>query len=331
MFLSLAGLDQRVLRRRDLPVRVVGGAGRDQGLAREAQYTRRPWDQRGSRSRLDDHEISVVVPVYRGEHTSPALVDEIAPHTKSSSPPDGHAARVAEVVLVHDCGPDDSDRVIRELAAAHDWVRPVWLSRNFGQHAATLAGMASSGGDWIVTMDEDGQHDPADIGAMLDTALAEQATVVYARPTNAAAARRRSATCRRAVAKRLIEPILAGGTDAATFHSFRLVLGEVGRSVAAYAGAGVYLDVALGWVAGDVATCPVELRDEGEPAVRLLACAACSSHFWRMVLTSGTRLLRLVSVLGALMALVGLGVALVLIGLASSGCRHSAAAGLDLD
>ena len=50
--------------------------------------------------------------------------------------------------------------------------------------------MASSGGDWIVTMDEDGQHDPAYIGEMLDVALGEQASVVYATPTNRRAARR---------------------------------------------------------------------------------------------------------------------------------------------
>ena len=96
----------------------------------------------------------------------------------------GTPYRVAEVLLVHDCGPDDSARVMRELEKAHPFARAIWLSRNFGQHAATLAGMASAGGDWIVTLDEDGQHDPAYIGAMLDVALAEQASVVYARPTN---------------------------------------------------------------------------------------------------------------------------------------------------
>jgi undecaprenyl-phosphate 4-deoxy-4-formamido-L-arabinose transferase len=72
--------------------------------------------------------------------------------------PDGNAARVVEVVLVHDHGPDDSARVMRELASKHDWVRTVWLSRTYGQHAATLAGMSSSDGDWIVTVDEDGQQ-----------------------------------------------------------------------------------------------------------------------------------------------------------------------------
>jgi undecaprenyl-phosphate 4-deoxy-4-formamido-L-arabinose transferase len=81
--------------------------------------------------------------------------------------------------------------------------------------------------------------------------------------------------------------------------------------VGAYAGAGVYLDVALSWVAGRVTTCPVLLREEGRResgyTMRTLA-----SHFWRMVLTSGTRLLRLVSVLGVLFGVLGLILAVVI-------------------
>ena len=83
------------------------------------------------------------------------------------------------------------------------------------------------------------------------------------------------------------------------------MLGEVGRGVAAYAGAGVYLDVALGWIAGTAATCPVRLREEGaRPSGYRLR--SLLSHFWRLVLTSGTRLLRLVAVVGAGFALLGL-------------------------
>jgi polyisoprenyl-phosphate glycosyltransferase len=261
--------------------------------------------------RIPVHEVSIVIPVYRGEHTLPGLLEEIVPLHHEFTSPAGNPVRVAEVLLVHDHGPDGSARVIRELAEKYDFVRPVWLSRNFGQHAATLAGMASSGGDWVMTIDEDGQYDPAYLGAMVDIALAEQATVVYAKPTNTAPhgfLRNLSSK----VAKTFIESIL-GSRGTQVFHSFRLVLGEVGRSVAAYAGAGVYLDVALSWVAGDVATCPVELRGEGDrPSGYSLRSLA--SHFWRMVLTSGTRLLRVVSVIGALMALIGMVVALILVG-----------------
>lgn len=248
------------------------------------------------------HAISVVVPVFQGEQTLRPLVDELRPLTETFRTPAGREAVIAEVLLVHDNGPDDSASVIRELCREQSFVRAVWLSRNFGQHPATLAGMASSGSEWIVTMDEDGQHDPAAIGAMLDTAIDEQADVVYAKPTNPAPhGLMRNAASR--VAKRLLH-VWSGGEHTSDFQSYRLVLGEVGRSVAAYAGMGVYLDVAIGWVSKRVATCPVILREEsGRPSgysVRLLI-----SHFWRMVISSGTRALRVVSLLGLLFAAVG--------------------------
>ncbi len=249
------------------------------------------------------HLVSVVVPVYAGERTIGALVGEIVPMTEEFCTPDGHLARVVEVVLVHDHGPDGSAQVLRDLAAAHEEVSVVWLTRNFGQHAATLAGMASAGGEWIVTMDEDGQHDPADIPAMLDTAMREQATLVYAGPVNG----RQHGSLRNAAStgsKRLVDALVPDG-NAQIYHSYRLMLGEVGRGVAAYAGAGVFLDVALGWIAGTAATCPVRLRAEGaRPSGYRLR--SLLSHFWRLVLTSGTRLLRLVAVVGALFALLGL-------------------------
>ena len=257
------------------------------------------------------HAVSVVVPVYQGERTLPGLLDELAALTTPQTTPDGHAFTVTEVLLVFDHGPDRSAQVLRDQAAKHVFVRPVWLSRNFGQHAATLAGMASSGGEWIVTMDEDGQHDPADIPRFLDAALAEGASLVYARPTNAAPhGLLRNAASR--TTKWLFAHVLARGAGLETFQSYRLVLGEIGRSVAAYAGAGVFLDVALEWVNPRVTSCDVTLREEGGRASgystrRLL------SHFWRLVLSSGTRGLRVVSVLGVVFALLGILLAAVLV------------------
>lgn len=250
------------------------------------------------------HRISVVVPVYQGELTLPALIDELLPLTHMTMTPEGRPMVVEEVLLVFDHGPDDSADVIRGLADQHPFIRPIWLSRNFGQHPATLAGMASSGGEWIVTMDEDGQHDPAEIGGMLDTALNKQATVVYAKPTNPAPhGRFRNSASR--TAKFLARALSAEGS--VSYQSFRIVLGEVGRSVAAYAGSEAYLDVALGWIAGEVATSAVSLRAERgrRSGYRLRTLL---SHFWRMVLSSGTKGLRLVSMIGVLFAICGLAV-----------------------
>ena len=256
------------------------------------------------------HTVSVVIPVYRGAETLPDVVSEVVDLAEPFVTPNGHQGRVTEILLVHDHGPDTSDLAMRQLAEKYDIVRPIWLSRNFGQHAATLAGLASSGSDWIVTMDEDGQHDPAYILPMLDTALRERAALVYARPTNAAPhGPLRNLTSRGS--KVVIDRLMPGGS-ARQFNSFRLILGEYGRSVSAYAANGVYLDVALSWVISDVATCPVELREEGERPSGY-NYRSLMSHFWRMVLTGGTRLLRAVSICGALLAASGIVLAVALV------------------
>lgn len=247
------------------------------------------------------HRISVVVPVYRAATTLRGLVEEIVPWTTESVTPAGHRFVVEQVLPVWDNGPDDSDRVIRELAEEHAFIRPVWLSRNFGQHPATMAGMASTGGDWIVTMDEDGQHDPAQIGLMLDTALAESASVVYAKPTNPPPhGPFRNAASR--TAKKLLSAVMDQDV-AQNFNSYRLVLGETGRALAAYAGPGVYLDVALGWIARKVAVCPMEMRSEDRPSG--YSFRSLLAHFVRMVVTSGTRGLRLVTYTGLLLGVLG--------------------------
>ena len=129
--------------------------------------------------------ISIVVPVYQGELTLESLLREIEPLTTAQSTPGGTRFQVTEVLLVHDGAIDGSETVMSALAAKLPFVIPIWLSRNFGQHPATLAGMASTNGDWVVSLDEDGQHDPRDIVRLLDVAVADEVQLVYAHPTNA--------------------------------------------------------------------------------------------------------------------------------------------------
>ncbi|MFZ1063769.1 MAG: glycosyltransferase [Acidimicrobiales bacterium] len=256
------------------------------------------------------HRISVVVPVFQGEMTLASLVEEIDAFTKVTTTPDGNQLQVIEVLLVNDCGPDRSDEVIGQLADTYSFVRPIWLSRNFGQHPATLAGMASSSGDWIVTLDEDGQHDPANIKDLLDTALRQGAQVTYAEPSNAA-----PHGVLRNVSSRLAKFVfskLLSGSGHTSFQSYRLIVGEIGRSVAAYSGPGVFLDVALGWVAGPPATCSVLLR-RGSERPSGYTTRQLFDHFLRLIISSGTRPLRMVSALGALFAVAGAGVAAYLV------------------
>jgi undecaprenyl-phosphate 4-deoxy-4-formamido-L-arabinose transferase len=253
---------------------------------------------------METVRVSVVIPVFQGEGTLEGLLGEIKPFTRMGTTPAGRPFEVVEVLLVHDAGPDRSDRVIERLAAENGFVKPIWLSRNFGQHAATLAGMASSAGDWVATLDEDGQHDPADLPKMLDRALETDTPLVYADPTNSAP----HGVLRNALARtaRFVSSFVVGNRMMGRFHSFRIVRGDIARSLAAYCGHGVYLDVALSWVVPRVEVCPVTMRSErGHRSGYTLR--SLFSHFWRLILTAGTRPLRLISILGTVSMFVALG------------------------
>jgi glycosyltransferase involved in cell wall biosynthesis len=259
--------------------------------------------------------LSVVIPVYRAGPALEATCREILRVCTDVSPVPSVAVRLEELILVCD-NPGLPDDVLAHLAGMADLderVRVVWLSRNFGQHPATVAGIVSTNGDWVVTMDEDGQHDPAFIGDLVATAGRNRTPLVYAAPTNARphGAVRNAASW---VSGRVARSV--SGVPV-RFHSFRLLEGGLARSACAYAGENVFLDVALAWTCGTPAACPVQLRQESVPSSysyrRLL------SHFWRLVVSSGTRPLRAIAAAGLLVAVSGLLVGAYIIGLRLSG------------
>jgi len=246
-------------------------------------------------SSLTPQRVSLVIPVYGGEKTLPVLINDIEPLTHESSTPDGKPYVVCELILVHDCGSDRSDLVIQELAEQHPFVQPVWLSRNYGQHAASMAGMASATGDWVVTLDEDGQQDPADIGRMLDTALNESLQLVYAQPMNLPShgwLRNTLSRMAKAITIKLLHDSPMG-----KFNSYRLIDGEIARTLAAYCGSGVYLDVGLYWMVGRIGHCPLQLRNEMDRPSGY-SYSKLFGHFWNLILTTGTRPLRVITVMG---------------------------------
>jgi len=102
------------------------------------------------------NHISVVVPVYRAEHCLDELYRRLNAVLESISPD-------FEIVLVEDCGGDNSWQVIERLAAVDPRVRGIQLSRNFGQHYGITAGLDICQGDWVVVMDCDLQDRPEEI------------------------------------------------------------------------------------------------------------------------------------------------------------------------
>ena len=105
-------------------------------------------------------DISIVLPVYNEAGSLPDLIPEITAVVEQLERP-------YEIVAVDDGSSDDSVKVLRELQADEPNLRVVEFRRNFGQTAAFDAGFDYARGDMIVTMDADGQNDPADIPRLL--------------------------------------------------------------------------------------------------------------------------------------------------------------------
>jgi dolichol-phosphate mannosyltransferase len=100
--------------------------------------------------------LTIVSPVYQAELILVELVDRIEVAVKKITDD-------FEIILVEDCGTDNSWGVIEQIAHKNKRVRGIKLSRNFGQHYAITAGLDQSKGEWIVVMDCDLQDQPEEI------------------------------------------------------------------------------------------------------------------------------------------------------------------------
>jgi len=117
-------------------------------------------------------DLSIVVPVYRSEDCLDALVSAIKGALDS-------AGYEYEVVLVNDGSPDNSWAVIESLCKVHPHVVAINLRRNFGQDNAIITGLRFARGNYVVIMDDDLQHRPCDIPVLL-AKIKEGWDLVYA-------------------------------------------------------------------------------------------------------------------------------------------------------
>ncbi len=119
-------------------------------------------------------KFSFVIPCYRSEKTITTVVEEIKSEMAAKRPGDSY-----EIVLVNDCSPDDVWGVIEKLAESENNVIGINLAKNFGQHSALLAGYGKCSGEYVVSLDDDGQA-PLDSLNGLISKLEEGYDVVYA-------------------------------------------------------------------------------------------------------------------------------------------------------
>lgn len=106
--------------------------------------------------------VSLVIPVYNEQESLAELIRRCLITCKEMK-------KTFEIILVDDGSSDSSRRIINEAARQYRGIiTGVLLSRNFGQHAAVMAGFAQTQGSIIVTLDADLQNPPEEIPKLVD-------------------------------------------------------------------------------------------------------------------------------------------------------------------
>lgn len=112
--------------------------------------------------------VSVVVPVHNEAENIPALADEIAAALKG---------RPFEAIFVNDGSSDDTEAALKRLGASRPWLRQIKHARSCGQSPAIRSGVRAARAPVVVTLDGDGQNDPAFIPALIGALESASATV----------------------------------------------------------------------------------------------------------------------------------------------------------
>ena len=246
--------------------------------------------------------VSVIVPVYAGQDYILKLVKKVE-EVKSSWNTNEYPLELIELIFVDDDSRDRSRDFLKEVSDL-SWISVLYLAKNYGQHAATVAGISYSSGDWVVTLDEDLQHDPSEILEMLRRGVGDSSDIIYAKsaePVHQSFFRDLSSKYYKIIIKKL-----TGNDNVVNFNSFRLLRGSTARSAAAVSGHESYYDIVLSWFSNKVTVYETVLHDQryAETGTSGYNLRSLLSHARRMLLTSDARLLRGASYLGLLSLIV---------------------------
>lgn len=116
-------------------------------------------------------KVNIIIPCYNSEKTIEIVVEEIMAAIKLKYE--------MTVILINDGSPDGVWGKIDRLCKKYSNVKGISLSKNYGQQNARMAAIPYITGDYVVFMDDDGQHNPRDIEKLIDR-LDEGYDVVYA-------------------------------------------------------------------------------------------------------------------------------------------------------
>ena len=191
--------------------------------------------------------ISVVIPVYNGYSTLKDLIQRLDVELKKIS-------RRFEIILINDGSPDQSWKLIEELAVKNHHVHGINLMRNYGQHNAIFCGLMTAKYELIVTLDDDLQHPPEEITHMLDC-LNQGYDVVYGTPLKETHGLFRDLAS--VITKLILANLNGCKKRSVSWVRFGIFKAEVCKAFSNYQGPYVNIDVLLTWGTKNFGSVPV--------------------------------------------------------------------------
>jgi undecaprenyl-phosphate 4-deoxy-4-formamido-L-arabinose transferase len=250
--------------------------------------------------------LAVVIPVYKSVNQLANTVSELVQILENSKELEELAYKLNKVILVDDGSTDGSHQVIKELTSS-PVISSITLNLNYGQHAAIFAGVLSTNEDVIVTMDEDGEHDPLVISKMIKNIEKDNFEIVYAKFKYKKTDIKELSSVN---AKKLIA-FISRDSNIKHISSFRAVKGSVFRSAAVYANNGSFLDVALSWISRKVTT--VETAKRKTQRKSTYSFKGLVNHFSKLFFATGIKPLIFLFNLGWVVSLGSLVAILIII------------------
>jgi glycosyltransferase involved in cell wall biosynthesis len=226
--------------------------------------------------------VCVIIPVYQSVDQLEKTVYELRDTLISSLEMKTLNYELQRVVLVDDGSSDGSVEIVKSLSQ-NPLISAIYLNRNYGQHAAIFAAVLSSTEDVIVTMDEDGEHDPSIISSMIKELEKSKKDIVYA------AFKQKKFNLKEvlsSMAKRFIA-FISREPNIRHISSFRAVRGPIFRSASVYANNGSFLDIALGWVSNKVSTVATAKRITDRKSTYNLKSLV--NHFSKLFFAAGIK------------------------------------------
>lgn len=244
-------------------------------------------------------QLSIVIPVYSGEQYLADLIKEIF-NVKKNWEENEFPFSINEVIFVDDNSIDNSSEILKEYEDKYNWITCLQLSRNYGQHPASIAGILHTGGDWIVTMDEDLQHHPKHLLELLKVAVLENADLVYANPIKSSHGNSYRDFFSKTFKKLMM--YLTGNPYINKTNSFRLIRGDIARGAASVCKFETYLDIALYWFTTSIQSVNITMEDQrfintGKSSYNFRSLI---SHARRMLVSSQIKAFRASALLGVL-------------------------------